>query len=67
MKCLCGYESKLSSENTGEISNADFTESDKFIKKFFMTGKTNQFGQHENLNYEIVYICPKCGLLKIPV
>jgi hypothetical protein len=63
MKCVCGYEDFIYNEDESEIIkfNEDFIQSEL---KVVFEADGNYYRQ---LKSETVYICPKCGTLKINI
>ena len=67
MKCVCGYKSGMSWEPIeGDESNTELVEI-KGDKDDFICTRLNVTYEKRNFNLtsQDVYICPKCGTLKI--
>jgi acetone carboxylase gamma subunit len=60
MKCVCGYEYSDDYDENGEqilIGDEEF-----LISKFELP-----YNQYEDIKIETVFICPKCGTLKVDI
>ena len=56
MKCNCGYDDTDSDVTIGI---------EPFIRTELKVTYESEGNWHKNLNCRTVYICPKCGMLKI--
>ena len=59
MKCNCGFEEKWNAEK------AVFEGGYQFIPSELKLSYETDGNYYRNMNSAVVYICPKCGTLKI--
>ena len=62
MKCTCGYESVIKYENFEKIVTKG---DEEFMRTKFEISYDSENDYYSDLKSSPVYICPKCGTLKI--
>lgn len=67
MKCVCGYEYDYIYENESEEAIVGDNGDEPFINSGLYAVFETEYGRISMTKKETVYICPKCGTLKIEV